>query len=162
MPLLPPPLKVPAFPFCPRKRTAPVPRPGYPTSPRTLGEHLRAQRLDRGLMQREVARTLGVDPETLRNWETGKHEPAVRHYPAVFAFLGFDPRPAPQTLAGRLRRARERLGLSQRELGRRLGLDESTIQEWEAGAKRGKPAGKVVRAFEEFLETEEGIHLPPS
>jgi len=38
-----------------------------PEKPRTLGEHLKRARLDRGMEQKETARAIGCDPGTLGN-----------------------------------------------------------------------------------------------
>ena len=96
-----------------------------------MGEHLKRIRLDLGLRQ-EAAAQLGVNFKTYENWEQGKYEPEDRFFPAVIRFLGYDPSPAPVTLPDRIRAARRRQGISQRELARKLGLDPATVQAWEA------------------------------
>jgi DNA-binding transcriptional regulator YiaG len=53
--------------------------------------------------------------------------------PAIFRFLGSDPLPPAQSLPRRLRSARGKLGLTQRQMAERLGVDPSTLREWEAG-----------------------------
>jgi transcriptional regulator with XRE-family HTH domain len=128
------------------------PRPGYPDNPSTLAEHLKKRRLDRGLRQKDVARELGVNFRTYENWEQGKYEPEVRFLPAVIRFLGYDPSPAPVSLPDRIRAARRRQGISQRELARCLGLDPATVWAWEAGA--------VVRPFPRS-STAPGVLLGP-
>lgn len=50
--------------------------------------------------------------------------------------FGSAPSPEPATLPERIRAAKRREGISQRELARRLGVDESTVQAWEAGTVR--------------------------
>ena len=40
--------------------------------PKGLGEQLRAERLRRGLSQKQVATILEVDPQSVRDWEAGK------------------------------------------------------------------------------------------
>jgi transcriptional regulator with XRE-family HTH domain len=64
---------------------------------KTLGDHLRKKRLDLGLLQREAALQLGVDVKTVTNWERQRTEPKIRFLPAIFRFLGSDPRPLPAT-----------------------------------------------------------------
>jgi transcriptional regulator with XRE-family HTH domain len=108
--------------------------------------------MDLGMIQKEVARELGVNFKTYENWEQGKYGPSVRHLPAVFRFLGFDPRPEPVTLGERIRRKREGEGLSQRELARKLRLDPTTVQTWEEGRVR-KPYPRLIRLFEEYVES---------
>ena len=117
---------------------APKPKPdGYPEHSETLGEHIRKRRMDLGLLQKEAAAKLGVDDATLWNWEHDKGSPAVRHWPALLAFLGYDPNPTPQTLAERVMATRYRQGLSQKKLAAHLGIDESTVRRVEAGHRPG-------------------------
>jgi DNA-binding XRE family transcriptional regulator len=64
-------------------------RPGYPEDdPKTLGEHLRRVRLDRGLSQRQAAEAIGCHPTALLHWEKGHAEPELRFLPAILRFLG--------------------------------------------------------------------------
>jgi len=76
-----------------------VSRPDYPATPRTVGEHLKRARLDRGIRQKEAPRMLGCGPGTLGTWEKGRVAPDVRFWPAILAFLGYDPRPEPESRA---------------------------------------------------------------
>jgi transcriptional regulator with XRE-family HTH domain len=139
------------LPFCHVTLRGQKPRPGYPEHPATIGEHLKKRRLDRGLRQKDVARELGVNFKTYENWEQGKYEPEIRFLPAVIRFLGYDPSPAPVSLPDRIRAARRRQGISQRELARRLGLDPVTVWAWEAGrVQRLYP--RLTRLFEEYVK----------
>ena len=139
-----------AFPICQWRLSAPFPVPeGYPEAPSTLGEHVRRVRMDRGIEQKALARELGVTAGTLANWELRSTEPEVRHLPAVLHFLGFDPRPEGVTLADRVRRQREGLGLSQRALADRLQVDPTTVSDVERGT--GPRSRRVRRAFENFV-----------
>jgi len=131
-----------------------VTRPGYPENPRTVGEHLLKARLDRHFQQRDAAREIGCDPGTLLNWEKGRVAPDVRFWPAILAYLGYDPRPAPEGFGGRLRAAREAEGLSHRELAHRLGLDPGTVAAWEGDQVR-RPYPRIRRVFERYLRRRE-------
>jgi len=135
----------------------PPPR-GYPLSLATLGDHLRKVRLDRGLLQEEVARELGVSLGTVVNWEQNHTEVATRFLPRVVAFLGFDPRPADELFGERIRALREGLGLSQVVLAKKLGVNASTVVAWERG-RRKKLFPRIRRQFEDFLRGE-GARLP--
>jgi transcriptional regulator with XRE-family HTH domain len=129
-----------------------VSRPGYPANPRTVGEHLKKVRLDRGIRQKEVARMLGCRPATLGTWEEGRVAPDVRFWPAILRFLGYDPRPEPAAFGGQIRAAREAEGLSERALARRLGLDPGTVAAWERGEM--SPAySRTWWGFERYLAT---------
>ena len=55
---------------------------------------------ERVLDNQELARTLGCDPGTLLNWEKGRVAPDVGFWPAILAFLGYDPRPEPTGFGG--------------------------------------------------------------
>src|SRR5207237_511684 len=57
--------------------------------PGTWGEHLRRQRIVRGLLQRDLAVAHGVTTETIYNWENGRAEPEVRYLPRIIDFLGY-------------------------------------------------------------------------
>lgn len=71
--------------------------------------------------------------ETVANWERGLTKPLIRHWPAILKFLGSDPQPPPESLPGRLRAIRKRLGLTQAALAARLGQDEKQVCRWELG-----------------------------
>lgn len=98
----------------------------------TLGAAFRERRWRRGLDQREAAKEIGVSIKTYCGWETNRTTPAVIHLPAAIAFLGHDWRERDATLGGRLRLARTAAGLTIRELAGQLGVDPSTLREWEA------------------------------
>jgi DNA-binding XRE family transcriptional regulator len=89
--------------------------------------------MDLGLLQREAAIRIGASVDTILGWEIGGRHPAIRHWPAILAFLGYDPLPDPLSTADRLRTARRRRGWSQRELARQLGVDPTAVADWEAG-----------------------------
>ncbi|PKO18729.1 transcriptional regulator [candidate division BRC1 bacterium HGW-BRC1-1] len=103
---------------------------------KTLGDHLRKRRLDLGLFQRHVGGRLGVTTDTVVNWEKNRTEPEVRFLPLIIEFLGYDPNPAPQTLGEKLIHCQRVLGLSRKRLAAELGVDESTLRDWERGLHR--------------------------
>ena len=129
--------------------------PNYPKSLITIGDHIRKVRLDRGLRQRDVANLIGVDPFTILNWERRITNPKFRYMPAIIRFLGFNPCPidpeAPFRV--RLKASRLELGLSLKQLAKRLKLKECTIRKLESG-KSKNPAtdtlDKVRRLLEHF------------
>jgi DNA-binding XRE family transcriptional regulator len=53
----------------------------YPMRPRTLGERIKKRRFDLGLYQKDVAKVVGVDVNTITLWEKGRCKPSK-------AFLG--------------------------------------------------------------------------
>jgi DNA-binding XRE family transcriptional regulator len=81
------------MPFCHLRLRAPIPPPrGYPATLKTLADHLRRERLSRGLTQKQAGALLGIAEHTVHNWETGIASPRVHLWPAVIDFLGYDPR----------------------------------------------------------------------
>jgi len=122
--------------------------PKYPKKLETLGDHIRKRRLDLGLFQKEVAEKIGVDETTIYNWERNATNPPNRHIPRIIEFLGCNPLPNPNTLAEKLIMARKTLGLSQKAMAKRLGIDPTTLERWEAG--KSNPSAKsfaIVRLF---------------
>jgi transcriptional regulator with XRE-family HTH domain len=107
----------------------------YPAELKTLGDHLRKRRLDLGLLQREVAANIGSDTTSVTNWEKGRAEPEIRFLPAIWGFLGYDPRPKPTTIGERLVAYRLGRGWARPRLARELGIDPSTLARWERGAR---------------------------
>jgi transcriptional regulator with XRE-family HTH domain len=123
----------------------------YPTKVRTIGDNLRTRRLDLGLLQRDVALRLGVSKSAGENWERGRTEPELRFLPAIIGFLGYDPRPVPETVGARVRHEREGQGLSQKEMARRMGIAPGlsaigsvTSQRAGFGRVLGRRLGRVV------------------
>ena len=118
-----------------------------------MGEHLKRRRLDLKLLQRQVAEAIGCSKASLLNWERGRAEPELRFMPAIIRFLGYDPAAPDPTLSigERLRAARRARGLSQEALARLLGIDPTTVRDWEERGEQGRPARRVMRAVGEFL-----------
>ena len=113
--------------------------PAYPRQLRTLGDHLRKRRLDLGLLQKDVARQLGANADTVKNWEVGHTDPALWFVPRIIRFLGyvsFDTTRDSSPLADRLKAYRRLHGVSQKQLATRFGVDPSTILQWEHGKSR--------------------------
>ena len=130
--------RTPALPFCHSTLTASRPRsPAYPKELKTLGDHLRKKRLALELLQREVADGLGVDTDSIYYWETNRYNPSLRVIPRIIDFLGYMPYDtSSMSLGERIVTLRRCLGLSREELAERLGVDESTVREWEHGKRR--------------------------
>jgi transcriptional regulator with XRE-family HTH domain len=122
----------------------------YPENPETLGEHLWKARMERGVSREEAAQVLGVGITTLWSWETGHASVSTRHLPKVVAFLGYDPRGEASTRGERIRMLRERQGLTQTALAKKLGLNPSTVTAWERGRVR-RPYARFARLFKEYV-----------
>ncbi len=72
---------------------------------------------------------MGILTETFANWENGKTEPVAAQFRPVMEFLGYDPTPAPKTLAERLEAKRRALGITFEQAAKYLGWDP--IPEWD-------------------------------
>ena len=110
---------------------------------------MKKRRLDMGLRQKDVAAQLRVNDFTVCGWENNKKAPSVRYLPRIIEFLGYYPFSAPQTLAERLRAYRRRLGLSRKEMARRLSVDEGTLERLEL--EKARPTGERLWRVETFL-----------
>jgi len=110
----------------------------YPKELKTLGDHIRKRRLDLGLFQRQAAEQIGVDTTTIWNWERHKSSPQVHEIPAALRFLGYNPVPLPKSFPEKVRLVRRVLGLSQKTMARKLGIDPTTIGQWESGRRKDR------------------------
>jgi transcriptional regulator with XRE-family HTH domain len=116
---------------------------------KTLGDHIRKKRLDLLLLQAEVALQIGVDEPSVYNWERNRIFPQVHQIPKIIEFLGYNPMPTPKTLTEKLIAARENLGLTQKAMAERLGVDPTTLARWEKGKRN--PSRKVWKRVQPLL-----------
>ena len=126
-------------------------REEYKALRRDTERHINELAVDTRLRFEQVADQIGVDETTIVNWERNATAPAVRHIPAIIRFLGYDPLPPPNAYPERLATARRALGLSQRKMAERLGLDPATIKNWETG--RHQPTGKSMELIGRILQS---------
>lgn len=115
----------------------------------TLGDHLRRRRLTLKLIQRQVAKQIGVDAASIHNWEKNLSKPSLKFMPAIVSFLGYNPAPTPKGWPDRLVQGRQARGLSQKEAARQIGVDQSTLARWERGQR--EPAGRFASWANRFL-----------
>jgi len=141
----------PALPFCHLAFQTKKPLSGaYPKELRTLGDYLRKRRLDLALTQRDVAKRLGANEAPVWNWEKNRSSPALRFVPRIIEFLGYEPDDTkPETLGQRISAFRRLRGLTQKDLARRLGVDPSTVANWERGEHR--PTGHLLQRLNETV-----------
>jgi transcriptional regulator with XRE-family HTH domain len=142
-----------AFAKCPQYRLV-LPRPrtyprGYPLELAKISDHIRKRRLDLGLLQIEVAATIGVSENTVWNWEHGT-EPELINIPAVLAFLGYIPWECPSDPVSRLAHFKKVKGLSLQRLGPLMGRDPEQLADWLSG--RNAPIERNRRMIAEFLD----------
>jgi transcriptional regulator with XRE-family HTH domain len=122
----------------------------YPTELITYGDHVRARRLDLGLLQGQVATELGVDEATVYNWENNRVAPTVRLIPQIIRFLGYCPYTPALPLAGKIRMWRQSLGYSQESMAEALQIDEGTWRRWEAAQR--EPNLEYMGRIKSFLD----------
>ena len=125
-----------------------------PTEPQTIGDHIRRRDSRLKLMQKEVARQIGVETTSVFNWEANTSQPDLRFVPAVIGFLGYNPLPPANTLGEKLVRHRTALGMPQKEAARKIGVDPSTLARWERGERQ--PAGVMLDLVNVFLVSDTG------
>ena len=63
----------------------------YPPELKTLGDHIRARRLDLGLRQSDVAKRVGAYTSTVNPWDNHHFTPDVHFVPEIIEFLGSTP-----------------------------------------------------------------------
>jgi DNA-binding XRE family transcriptional regulator len=98
-------------------------------------------------LQREIASEFGVNTWTYLLWEKDRSKPLPRYFPGIFAFLGYDPFPPPQTLGERLERKRLQMGLSYEEAAKIIDVDEGTFIRWVSGEWVPRKAKEAAETF---------------
>ncbi|GAF89587.1 unnamed protein product [marine sediment metagenome] len=97
-----------------------------------------------------MAESLGVHETTIYNWETHRRSPSLRFLPRIVEFLGYVPCDSRSgTLGKRIVASRRLLGLTQKELARRLGVDPSTLGRWERDEAR--PSKELSARLDGFV-----------
>ena len=121
----------------------------------TLGKTLRQARQQAGYTQLAAGEHLGVTGQTVRNWETGRNEPAQPALDSLASLYGLHPeelktdypvspitdnktqtRQRLQADPKALTQARKDAGLSQAETAQRSAVDISSIRRYERGSAR--------------------------
>lgn len=105
------------------------------------------RRVQSGLTQKAAAETVGANTYTYLLWEGDKIAPGARFYPAIFAFLGYDPHREPVSIPERIVAKRRTLGLSRKAAAARIGMDEATLARWERGGNEGRVLDGRLRRF---------------
>ena len=98
---------------------------------------------------------MGIGTETYANWEKGKTEPVAAQFRPVVEFLGYDPTPAPNTLAERLQAKRRELGATFSQVAKYLGWDEGTLTRYLNGTWR-MPHARAA-SLDAFLASPKGV-----
>jgi DNA-binding transcriptional regulator YiaG len=127
---------------------------GYPIEPKTIGEHIKKIRMDKGLLQKQVAEILHVSEDTVTYWENGRSQPQVKHYPTIIEFLGYYPfAHETSSMAGKVKQLRHCLGYSYYAFAKFLNIDPTTVKRLE----QNKP---MLRKQFELTVNELWVQLP--
>ena len=115
----------------------------FPKELNTLGDHLRATGVERGLKQWGSADMIGVREGTINKWERNHGEPRAVGVPMILRFLGYDPFPEPKCLRDHMALWRLRNGLSSTKASKRSEPGEGTGAPGNADFR--KPAAGIAR-----------------
>ncbi len=105
-------------------------------------------------MWKEVAEQIGTDTTNVTLWVKNRTRPGLTLWPSVIQFLGYDPRPAAETVGKALKRYREGIGLSQEAFAGHLRVDQKTLAWWEQGIRT--PRGKYLDRVKTVLARHHG------
>ena len=141
-----------ALPFCSITLIAQKPTK-LPRILNTIGDHIKKRRLKLGLLQRDVAKLLGVNTSTVTNWEKSHTKPQLFFIPKVIEFLGYDlvSSETKTTIGEVLLRYRKSRGMTQNELAKRIGIDQTTLSRFEGN--RGRCLPSVLKKIGAFLNS---------
>jgi DNA-binding transcriptional regulator YiaG len=135
--------------------SVPLPKPeGYPKEFNTIGDHIRAWRLDNKLLQVDVAEILSVCEDTVTGWEMRNTVPSIGQIPGIVRMIGYLPvRIDVSTLGGQIKKYRYEHGLTPDEFGELIPAHPSTVLAWEKGEH--VPPRKTQRKIENVLKKEQ-------
>jgi DNA-binding transcriptional regulator YiaG len=66
------------------------PRKAFPTTVKTLGDHIKAKRVEKGLTQRELAQTMNVCRDYIQDWERDRRMPSAGDWKKLVEILGLE------------------------------------------------------------------------
>jgi transcriptional regulator with XRE-family HTH domain len=122
----------------------------YPASLVTLGDHIKKKRLDLNMTQLAVANFIRVDECTVTNWEKNHSQPRLYLLPKIIEYLGYIPfELQKETIGDKLIAYRKTKGLNQRKLAQLLGIDQTTIRDWERNKHR--PSKKLLKTVSKII-----------
>lgn len=141
-------MDIPALPFW--KSSVSFSNPLFSDTSGSIGVLLKRKRLSLHLFQKDVAKILKVNEATITNWENDNSQPMVHCYPAIIHFLGYNPFEVEMNRFGdTVKNYRLKHGLSHKKLGKKFGVDASTVGAWESG--KSEPHLKTKEQVERQL-----------
>ena len=131
------------------KSSLPVSK-AFPNELVSIGDHLRAWRVENSLLQVDVARILAVCEDTITGWELNRNIPSIHQIPQIINLLGYIPIEIDtSTFGGRIAMYRYKNGLTPKKLGLLLSVDASTVRAWERN--KNIPHKNRIKDIEETL-----------
>jgi len=104
----------------------------YPKELKSYGDYIRKHRLDNNHSQSEVAKIIGVETDTITNWELNRNQPMISYYPRIFSYLGYDPfKIESDELKDLVYEFRKQNGLSKKSFAQIVGVDSKVITDIE-------------------------------
>lgn len=124
-----------------------------PKALNTIGDHIRAWRINNNLLQKDIAKMLQVTEDTITGWENGRVAPGIRQIPKINQLLGYLPvQIDTSTFGGEITYFRYLTGLTPKEFGALVKVDASTVRSWESKITLPKKSRlKQVKAIVELL-----------
>ena len=143
---------IPALPFSQSENTVSRQKPeSYPKILQTIGDHIRAWRIDNHLLQRDIAKVLSVCEATIVGWEMRRTIPTMQQMPEIIKMLGYLPiKISVSTLGGKIIHYRYIHGLTPKEFGLFVSANPSTVRAWEAN--KHLPTKRKQERIEKLLE----------
>lgn len=123
-------------------------RADYPTELKTLGDHLRKFRLDKGLSQSAVGKALRTNENCVSKWENNNKQPDVISAKKIINFMGYFPfADVYNTLGEQLYYARLITGKTQTQVASIIGSTGATLSRLELNLCKPRP-----RTFDKIRE----------
>lgn len=121
----------------------------------SMGEQIRAMRQIRGLTQKELGQKLGLSFQSVAQWENGLRCPKIETLKRIADALempvgAFLPSMGIGESAGRrIKMARERQNMTQKELAEKMGTTSQNISQYERNIINPKP--ETIKKFADAL-----------
>jgi transcriptional regulator with XRE-family HTH domain len=123
----------------------------YPQIPISIGDNIRKKRMELKLLQKDVAKILGVTEDSITNWEKNRSVPQIHFFPGIINFLGHLPFEIDlTTFSGKIKAYRQINGLSQNKIGEIFKVDGTTVCSWELG--ENQPHKRMIAKLDSILK----------
>lgn len=117
------------MPFSQKQNTIGRPKPeSHPKVLKTIGDHIRAWRIDNHLSQAEAAKILRVCEDSLVKWEMRVTVPTVRQMPGIINMIGYPVDLDTLNFWSRITYYRDMHGMTPKEFGIQIPADASTVR----------------------------------